>query len=52
MAPFALISPCTGVVASALMLGEAFGPMRVAGALILAGLAAVVLPAGGMRMRP
>jgi O-acetylserine/cysteine efflux transporter len=50
VAPFALISPCTGVVASALMSGEAFGPMRYAGmALILAGLAVVVLPASGLR---
>ena len=46
MAPFALLSPCTGVLGSALLLGEAFSPLRLSGmALILAGLAAVLLPA-------
>lgn len=41
--PFALLAPCTGVVASALMFGEAFGPVRYAGMiLILAGLIIVV----------
>lgn len=43
--PFALIAPCTGVVASSLALGETFGPLRYAGmGLILAGLAVVLLP--------
>lgn len=47
VAPLALLSPVTGVVASALAFGERFTPLRCAGmALILAGLAVVVLPAG------
>ena len=42
--PFALLAPVTGVLASALIFGEAFGPVRYAGmALILAGLAVIVL---------
>jgi O-acetylserine/cysteine efflux transporter len=45
VAPFALIAPCTGVLASALVFREVFGPVRYAGmALILAGLAVIVLP--------
>jgi O-acetylserine/cysteine efflux transporter len=45
VAPFALLAPCTGVVASALVFGERFGALRLAGmALILAGLAVIVLP--------
>ncbi|MDC7787795.1 EamA family transporter [Rhodoplanes sp. TEM] len=45
VAPFALLSPCTGVVAVALIFGERFGPLRAAGmACILAGLVIVVLP--------
>lgn len=52
VAPFALLSPCTGVLASALVLGELFSPIRYAGmALILAGLAVVVLPSGWTRTR-
>jgi len=52
VAPFALLSPCTGVVASALIFGERFGPMRYAGmALILAGLAIIVLPLDRARRR-
>lgn len=48
VAPFALLSPCAGVLSSALVFGEVFSPLRYAGmALILAGLAAIVLsPAG------
>ncbi|MHB8730225.1 MAG: EamA family transporter [bacterium] len=43
VAPFALLAPCAGVAASAVMLGEAFGPARYAGmALILTGLAIAV----------
>jgi O-acetylserine/cysteine efflux transporter len=46
VAPFALLSPCTGIIASALIFGEAFPPLREAGmGLILAGLAIVVVPA-------
>jgi drug/metabolite transporter (DMT)-like permease len=45
VAPFALLAPCTGVAASAVIFGEAFTPVRYAGmALILAGLAVIVLP--------
>jgi O-acetylserine/cysteine efflux transporter len=45
IAPFALLSPCTGVAASAIVFGEAFGPARYAGmGLIFAGLAVIVLP--------
>jgi O-acetylserine/cysteine efflux transporter len=46
VAPFALLSPCTGVLGSALILGETFGTVRMAGmGLILGGLAVVLLPA-------
>jgi O-acetylserine/cysteine efflux transporter len=45
VAPFALIAPCTGVLASALVFREVFGPIRYAGMLlILGGLAVIVLP--------
>ena len=45
VAPFALLTPCTGVVASKLIFGEVFSPARYAGmALILCGLAIIVLP--------
>jgi O-acetylserine/cysteine efflux transporter len=45
VAPFALLSPCTGILASAVLLGEVFTPLRYAGmALVLAGLAVIVLP--------
>ena len=55
VAPFALLSPLTGVVASALVFGERFTGVRCAGmALILAGLAVVVISlgrrAGGVRL--
>lgn len=43
VAPFALLAPCAGIVASAVILGEVFGPARYVGmALILAGLAVAV----------
>jgi len=46
VAPFALLAPCVGVVASAILFGEGFSPLRLAGmALVLGGLALVVLPA-------
>ena len=46
VAPFALLSPVTGILSSALILGEVFGPLRYGGmALILAGLAVIVWPA-------
>ena len=45
VAPFALLSPCAGVVASVVVLGEGFGALRFSGmALILAGLAVILLP--------
>jgi O-acetylserine/cysteine efflux transporter len=45
VAPFALLSPCTGIVASAALLGEIFTPLRYAGmAFILVGLTVIVLP--------
>lgn len=48
--PFALLAPCTGVVASALIFGEVFGPVRYAGmVLILAGLI-IVLRAPAVRV--
>jgi O-acetylserine/cysteine efflux transporter len=40
--PFAFLAPCAGVAASAIILGETFGPARYAGmALILGGLAVI-----------
>jgi O-acetylserine/cysteine efflux transporter len=45
VAPFALISPCAGVVAANLFYGETFNPIRFAGmALIFCGLVVIVLP--------
>jgi O-acetylserine/cysteine efflux transporter len=46
VAPFALLSPCTAILAAAAIFGEAFPPLREAGmGLILAGLVIVVIPA-------
>jgi O-acetylserine/cysteine efflux transporter len=48
VAPFALLAPCAGVVASALAFGEIFSPIRYAGmALILAGLVVIAFARGG-----
>jgi O-acetylserine/cysteine efflux transporter len=45
VAPFALLAPCVGVIASALILGERFTLTRTAGmALILAGLVIIIRP--------
>jgi O-acetylserine/cysteine efflux transporter len=45
VAPFALLSPATGIIASSLLLGETVSPLRAAGmGLILAGLAVIVWP--------
>jgi O-acetylserine/cysteine efflux transporter len=45
VAPFALLVPFVGAAAAALVFGERFGPLRLAGmALVLAGLAVIVLP--------
>jgi O-acetylserine/cysteine efflux transporter len=53
VAPFALLAPCTGVVAAVVVFGESFAPLRLAGmALILIGLAAIVLPAGARPTPP
>ena len=52
VAPFGLLSPATGILSSALLLGERFSPMRVAGmALILLGLAVIVMPASLSSLR-
>jgi O-acetylserine/cysteine efflux transporter len=45
VAPFALLAPAVGAIASSLVYGEGFGPLRLAGmACMLVGLAIVVLP--------
>ena len=45
VAPFALLAPCVGAMASAMVFGERFGPMRLAGmAFMLMGVAIVALP--------
>jgi O-acetylserine/cysteine efflux transporter len=47
VAPFALLVPFVAAVSSALVLGERFGPRRLAGiGLVLAGLAIIVVRAG------
>jgi O-acetylserine/cysteine efflux transporter len=47
VAPFALLAPCTGILSSAVVFNEIFSPMRYVGmALILGGLAVIVLPIG------
>lgn len=47
VAPFALLSPCAGVIASAVVFGEVFSPVRTFGmALIFAGLVVIVMPVG------
>ena len=52
IAPWALLSPCAGVVSSALIFGEIPPPARYAGmALILGGLVVVLLPAALLRSR-
>jgi O-acetylserine/cysteine efflux transporter len=44
VAPFTLLVPVSGTLSAALLLGESFGPVRLAGmALILAGLAVLVV---------
>lgn len=44
VAPFTLLVPVSGTLSAALLLGESFGPVRLAGmALILLGLAVLVL---------
>jgi len=44
VAPFALLAPCTGILASYLVFGETFGPLRGAGmVLVVIGIALSVL---------
>jgi O-acetylserine/cysteine efflux transporter len=51
VAPFALLSPCVGAVTSAIVFGEQFGPLRVAGiGLMLVGLAIVIVPFQRLRL--
>jgi hypothetical protein len=53
VAPFALLSPATGILASAVIFGERFDPLRAAGmALILAGLAVIIWPVRRSSMAP
>jgi len=51
VAPFALLAPCVGALASAWVLGERFGPLRLGGmACMLMGLAIVAVPPRRLRM--
>lgn len=53
VAPFSLLVPVFGAGSAALVLGERFGPDRLAGmALILVGLAVLALPARWLPRRP
>lgn len=53
VAPFSLLVPIFGTVAAALIVDEAFGPLRLAGmALILLGLALVVMPSRFFKRSP
>jgi O-acetylserine/cysteine efflux transporter len=46
VAPFALLVPLVGAVAAAVVFGERFGPLRLAGmVVVLLGLAVILLPA-------
>lgn len=50
-APFSLLVPVSGTLSAALILGETFGPLRLAGMiLILAGLAVLVLGPRGTKL--
>jgi O-acetylserine/cysteine efflux transporter len=52
VAPFALLAPCTGILASTLIFGERFDATRYAGmAFIVIGLAFVVLPGAGIAFK-
>jgi len=52
IAPFALLSPCVGVIASVLLFGEEFPRVRLTGMLlILAGLTIILVP-GRAATRP
>jgi O-acetylserine/cysteine efflux transporter len=53
VAPFSLLIPVFGALCAYLVMGETFGPQRLAGmALILAGLVVVVLPIRAAPMAP
>lgn len=53
VAPFSLLAPVFGTISAHLVLGETFGSLRLGGmALILAGLAVIVLPWGRLFRRP
>ena len=54
VAPFALLSPCVGAIASAMVFGEHFEPLRLAGmASILIGVAIAAVPLRYfIRLRP
>src|SRR6185436_20759392 len=52
VAPFALLVPFVGALSSSLVFGERFGALRLGGmALVLAGLAVIVLPWPASRSR-
>jgi O-acetylserine/cysteine efflux transporter len=51
VAPFALLSPCVGAIASAIVFGEQFGPVRVVGIVfMLIGIAIVAVPLQRLRL--
>ncbi len=53
VAPFSLLVPIVGIVSAALLLGEQFGPVRLAGmVLVFAGLIVAVFPFSMFRSRP
>ena len=52
MVPFALLVPFIGAAASALVFGEQFGPLRLAGMLIVVGGIAIMLLFGRTRPLP
>ncbi len=52
VAPFSLLVPIVGIVSAALLLGEQFGPVRLAGmVLVFAGLIVAVFPFGRLVSR-
>ena len=52
VAPFSLLVPIVGIVSAALLLGEQFGPVRLAGmVLVFAGLIVAVFPFSMFRSR-
>jgi O-acetylserine/cysteine efflux transporter len=53
VAPFALLAPAVGAIASSFVYGESFGPVRLAGiGVMLVGLAIVVLPLNRFALTP